>query len=177
MRSLERREDIWDAQRQLEAGFIQGATPFPGHEIRFRPRTVLADVYWHPKLEVWGSLNAGPPSGGQRFWNVFGTQGPSLHQVLRITCEANPPHQGIEPKLGGVFARDERGKLFLLHRGFIGGGRKGMGKSFFWDNTNAHAVSLADDGECVIVASLGSRDTAVQLAGFINDVHRIKGLS
>jgi 5-methylcytosine-specific restriction protein A len=56
----------------------------------------------------------------------------SSDQPSNIIVEINFPLQGINPKIGGVFARDATtNEVFLLHRGGIGGGRQGIGRRAF----------------------------------------------
>ena len=67
-----------------------------------------------------------------RYWCVFGTENPaSKLGCLNITCEINPPFNGMSRRGAGLFARANNGKIFYCHTGEIGGGKKGVGKAEF----------------------------------------------
>jgi hypothetical protein len=61
---------------------------------------------------------------GNRYWNAFGVGRPSRDAHVFSTCEINFPLQGLDRRIGGAFARDEAGKIFVVHRGKIGGGKR-----------------------------------------------------
>ncbi|MGD9851185.1 MAG: hypothetical protein AB7T38_07950 [Nitrospirales bacterium] len=66
-----------------------------------------------------------------RYWNGFGV-GKSEKSNQIIVVEINTAIEGSDKTLSGVFARNQNtGQYFLLHRGGIGGSRKGIGKSSF----------------------------------------------
>jgi 5-methylcytosine-specific restriction protein A len=65
--------------------------------------------------------------GKSRYWNAFGTRNPKQNKMVPIGCEINFPLFGIDRRVSGGVAEDETGRLSLVHRGRIGGGRKGIG--------------------------------------------------
>ncbi|MCB0524508.1 MAG: hypothetical protein KDC75_13215 [Phaeodactylibacter sp.] len=115
---------------------------------------------------------------GTRYWNAFGTGKPIAGKNNSITCEINFPFDGIERRVAGVFGR-ESDKVLLLHRGRIGGGRKGIGKSLFFDNYRG-AYEVIQDGDqentLALIGSLDSKYFVQQIASFIFEVQRIKDL-
>lgn len=85
---------------------------------------------------VWAVLEPSPPRNKEgevklRFWNCFGVQDPTKHQMLKITLGINPPHQGENRRVAGLFARDEQKRVYIAHTGRVGGGRSGVGMKEF----------------------------------------------
>ena len=83
--------------------------------------------------------------------------------------------------VAGLFAvDDETGHTVLLHRGRIGGGREGIGKTSFMEWYSGTQVEFFDpshdDGEesAVLVADLESSEFLIQLEAFVDAVHRFK---
>lgn len=99
-----------------------------------------------------------------RYWNAFGFQteekGP-----LHITAEINFAHEGVNNRIGGLFAKDARtGKYFVLHRGKVGGGRKGVGKKAFknfYDGQFVEVKQNHDFREVILVAGIDDPFDAV----------------
>jgi hypothetical protein len=85
-------------------------------------------LYWHPKERFWAAFSEGDFGG---YWCPYGTADPNENCTVSITCEINPPADGVNRRKGGVFLRDSTGTLFLGHTGKLAGGRKGIGKSSF----------------------------------------------
>ena len=83
--------------------------------------------------------------------------------------------------MAGLFADDDKtGHTVLLHRGRIGGGREGIGKTSFMEWYSGKQVKFFDpshdDGEesAVLVADLESSEFLIQLEAFVDAVHRFK---
>jgi hypothetical protein len=130
---------------------------------------------WSKKLDIWW---VGETSGN-RYWNAFGTGEPEWNSGYShsITCEINPPFQGINRSIAGVFAKDPNGKLYLLHRGKIGGGKKGIGKTKFENEYRGVWVPVEDGSEfsrLALIASFESSRFGEQVADFVHQVERIK---
>lgn len=112
-----------------------------------------------------------------RYWNAFGLGRPIDEVPANITCEVNFPFEDINRRIAGVFAEDEFGNEVVLHRGKIGGGRKGVGKSLFHDQYRGKYVNAADGEEetqFALVGFIHSENLVQQIASFVNEVHRIK---
>jgi len=178
------RREIAAAQRQLARSFREGATPHKAR-ITFRPKAIDTEVYWHPDLEVWGSINVRsvwPTQRVPRYWNAFGVEDPGAVRSLDITCEANPAHEGYDKRVARLFARDDNAKIYLLHSGRIGGGRKGIGPALFWKywRSVGGPTDWVLDGntkkEYAIVAELGAPSAASQIATFVGHVADMKSI-
>jgi hypothetical protein len=69
-------------------------------------------------------------------WNPFGDLGGAYRDpqaTLPMQCQINFPHEGINRRVGGLFARDRNGRVYVTHSGKLGGGRVNIGKSGFHD--------------------------------------------
>jgi 5-methylcytosine-specific restriction protein A len=84
---------------------------------------------WNRSLNIWWISD----TSGNRYWNAFGITEPKWNtgSSHNIVCEINPPFQGINRRIARAFAKDFNGKLYLMHRGIIGGGRKMLERNYF----------------------------------------------
>ncbi len=90
--------------------------------------SVRARVSWSNRLGIWFFSRR---IGTLGYWHAFGIGRPEGGANIPITCEINFPLCGIDRRTGGAFAEDHAGRVFVVHRGKLGGGRKGIGKSLF----------------------------------------------
>lgn len=96
-----------------------------------------------------------------------------------IAVEINAPVEDYEPRVSGLFARDDESDDYvLLHRGRVGGGRKGIGKRAFrrWSRhawVEVAGPDSARDG-AILVARLGSPDIVAQIKTFVAEVAAFK---
>jgi hypothetical protein len=138
-------------------------------------RSQKLSASWSSKLDIWWAVK----TTGNRYWNAFGTGKPRWHSGFshNIVCEINPSFQGINRRIAGVFAKDIDGKLYLLHRGKIGGGRLGIGKTKFENEFIGDWVT-AEDGlksnRFILIASFDSPNFAEGISDFVHQVEQIK---
>jgi hypothetical protein len=133
-----------------------------------------AKVAWSESLGIWFFSSKIP---GNRYWNGFGVGRPEGGGSIAITCEINFPLFGIDRRTGGAFAQDRAGRVFVVHRGKLGGGRKGIGKSLFEKHYRGVWEIMDDDGDQTTVAVIGvlqSPRFARQIAQFVHKIARIK---
>ena len=113
-----------------------------------------------------------------RFWNAFGIGKPKAGQNNSITGEINFPFEGINRRTAGAFAEDNNGNILVLHRGKIGGGKKGIGKDNFINHVRGVDFVTAIDGnietEFCLIGELNSKYFSKQVAIFIKEISRIK---
>lgn len=133
------------------------------------------EAFWSKELGIWWVSE----KSENRYWNAFGTGQPRWHTKYShsIVCEINPPFSGINRMISGAFAKDAEGKVYLLHRGRIGGGREGIGKTSFQDNYRGEWQEVVDGdliSDLALIASLDSPRFAQQVAFFVHEVERIK---
>lgn len=136
-----------------------------------------ARVWWSDGLGLWFFPGKGEEN---RYWNAFGTARPKPDDALSITCEINFPKEGTDRRIGGAFAADGKGRIFVVHRGKLGGGRKGIGKALFERQYRGVWVDMEDDEEEASVAVVGllhSPRFARQLSQFVNKIDKIKDLA
>ena len=133
-----------------------------------------ARVAWSERLGIWFFSRK---IAGSRYWNGFGVGRPERGGAVAITCEINFPLCGIDRRTGGAFALDRDGRIYVVHRGKLGGGRKGIGKSLF-ESRYRGVWEEMDDGDgataVAVVASLQSPRFARQIAQFVAKIARIK---
>jgi hypothetical protein len=133
-----------------------------------------AKVAWSEGLGIWFFSRQ---IDGSRYWNAFGVGRPEGGDSIAITCEINVPLCGIDRRTGGAFAQDHAGRIFVVHRGKLGGGRRGVGKSLFESRYRGTWEVMDDGGEetpVAIVGLLQSPRFARQIAQFVHKIARIK---
>lgn len=133
-----------------------------------------ARVVWSEGLGIW---RISRKIAGSRYWNGFGSDRPEKGRAVAITCEINFPLCGVDRRMGGAFAQDRAGRLFVVHRGKLGGGRKGIGKSLFANSYRGTWEVLDDGGEETPVAVIGilqSPRFARHIAEFVKKIAQIK---
>ena len=132
-------------------------------------------IRYSPDLDLWISLQ----ELDTRYWNAFGIGKPSEGSNNSINGEINFPYENINRRIAGAFAVEDNGNILILHRGKIGGGKKGVGKHLFTDNFRGDKI-LAIDGnketEFCLVGELKSKLLPKQIATFIYEIKRIKDI-
>ena len=139
--------------------------------------SLRARVWWSEELGLWFYPSKGEEN---RYWNAFGTDRPRSDASLSITCEINFAKEGIDRRIGGAFATDSRGRIFVVHRGKLGGSRKGVGKALFEKRYRGVWMEMDDGGEEASVAVVGvlpSPRFARQVAQFVGKIEKIKDMA
>lgn len=133
-----------------------------------------AKVLWSKELGIWKFSQTVKEV---RYWNAFGIGKPGTAGVLSIASEINFPWAQIDRKTGGAFAEDHWNNIFVIHRGKIGGGKKGVGKSLFEHNYRG-VWSLMEDvdsiSEVAVIGNLKSDRFALQVAQFVRKIEMMK---
>jgi hypothetical protein len=164
------RDQIINAFRRYGAERVSTVIGYPGGN-------QSSKVYWAEDLGIWLACDVIEKS---RYWNAFGTRNPKQNKMVPICCEINFPLSGVDRRIGGAVAEDERGRLFLVHRGQIGGGRKGIGAELFWKHFDGKPSIVVDgdrETELVVVGSIDSPRLLRQIQFFVREVERIKALA
>jgi hypothetical protein len=133
-----------------------------------------ARIRWSRRLGLWSFSR---PSPGVRWANFFGTEKPAPGISLAITTEINFPWSGVDRKTGAAFARDIWNNVYVVHRGRIGGGKKGVGKSLFEENYRGVGTWMEDQdtrAQVAVVGALSSPRFALQAALFVRKIDRLK---
>ncbi|GMU40670.1 MAG: hypothetical protein AMXMBFR23_15360 [Chloroflexota bacterium] len=135
IRALTSWSDLAAAQRAFRSEFYERAELLT-RTVGFPGGSTEVDIAWHGDVGLWGYVDQvesanGPDGAGGRYWNAFGLDDPHRAGGLSITVEVNPPLQGTNGRVGGIFGHEKDGTRVLLHRGTIGGARSGVGKDLF----------------------------------------------
>ncbi|MCZ2153398.1 MAG: hypothetical protein LC114_05785 [Bryobacterales bacterium] len=132
-------------------------------------------LYWHEDAGFWVVFGLEELS---RYWCAYGTMDPNSHNSVDITCEINPPTEGIDRRCGGIFLKDSGSGLYLAHSGKVGGGRKGIGKTSFLEQYSGSLEEVEwPDGvtaEVVLLGKIGGRSFVNNLAAYIRAVEAFK---
>ena len=153
----------------LKAGAVrfQRSVGWPGAHGEFT-------LYWHEKERFWVLFNP-----DERYWSAYyGAMNPNEHRSLEITCEINPPTEGIDRRYGGIFLKDSGSRLYLAHSGKVAGGRKGIGKTAFLETYGGETEEIewpdGVTGEVVILGKIGGKAFLSNLASYIKAVEDFK---
>jgi hypothetical protein len=172
---LEEKNEIEAAQRMLKAGLNEVEETRGSIKVGYKGDSEKLRISWSSKLGIWWGFY----KVENRFWNAFGTEKPIWNAKTShsIICEINPPFEGINRRMSGVFAKDSDNNLYVLHRGGIGGGRPGIGKTKFNREYRGRRVMVKDGDRTstlALVAQLRSPRFPYQIASFVKEVERIK---
>lgn len=158
--------------------FSRRFKPFAGQPVKVKlghqGASYQARVCWSEKLGIWFFSQTVKEV---RYWNAFGTARPQKDSQMAITAEINFPWAGIDRRTGAAFAVDTSGRAYAVHRGIIGGGKKGVGKSLFWDHYRGVWATMEDGRRRTLVAVIGALDSprfALQAALFIRKIGKLK---
>jgi hypothetical protein len=131
---------------------------------------------------MWFATTYPKPEAGRkpRYWNAFGIE-LKRHGSNSIVVEMNVPVRGINRSVSGLFAQDPTtGDRFLLHRGGVGGGRKGIGRNAFTDWYRAKPVEIDEGnstfGTALLVTALDGPSFLDDLRYFVESVAQFKKL-
>ena len=166
------------AIKKYAGQFAKKFKPFIDEEIKVKlghqGAGFPAKVLWSKSLGIWKFSRA---IKEVRYWNAFGVGKPGASSVLSIASEINFPWAQIDRKTGGAFAEDAWGNVFVIHRGKIGGGKKGVGKSLFEHNYRG-VWSFMEDGDSLsqvaVIGALNSPRFALQAAQFVKKIEMLK---
>lgn len=158
--------------------FTKSFRPFVDEKIRVKlghqGASFGAKVAWSKKLGIWIFSQA---TRNVRYWNAFGRGKPPASGQLPITAEINFPWAGIDRRTGAAFAQDAQKQIYVIHRGIIGGGKKGIGKSLFEENYRG-VWAWMEDGDSLaqvaVIGCLGSSRFALQAAQFVGKIEKLK---
>lgn len=170
---IEDRSKIEQIHRKFRDTIIKNFSEKINCLIGYKGRSIDDEVYYSDEVKLWASFGA----ENNRYWNAFGIGRPQ-NKSNSIIGEINFPFENNR-RIQGVFAEDNNGEILVLHRGTIGGGRKGIGKKLFSDNYREKPIDAIDgdiETEFYFVGDLKSKLFPKQLARFIYEIDRIKKL-
>ncbi|HHF2997992.1 TPA: HNH endonuclease [Vibrio diabolicus] len=177
LKLLEKKKDIRGSQKYLEERLSSKLNRNLTCTIGFPSGSWETDVSYNQK--IWfHTYRIDEEGASKRYWNGFGVA-KELNDVRsnNIVVEINIPIVGINRRVSGAFATDNEGKTYLLHRGRIGGGRKGIGKSAFldWADRKLNDVESSEAVEqYLVVCCLDDKLFDSNLYEFIKDIYNFK---
>jgi hypothetical protein len=125
LRLVESADEKQSAQEQLEAGLKM--LPHLGTQrVVFRPNFVDIDLYGHGDGRLY--FGAREIDEGRKYWNSFGIFD-RTRSGQRIAVEINIRLDDGQTE--GFFAKDEIERLYLMHSGRPGGGKRGVSRKNF----------------------------------------------
>lgn len=146
--------------------------------------TSICDVHLHDDLRFWVVLEE---CGNEtQTWHVFGRINERLENpnaTLEHICQINFAYDGQSDSVGGLFAEDDRGHVYVTHSGRVGGGRPGIGKDAFLAHLSASggdfrtadvAVASGRIVPRLVLSNLESRDFRRNIARFVDHVEAFK---
>lgn len=142
--------------------------------VGFHGGSVEAELHYSPKLDIWLAM---AENIDNRYWNGFGIGKPENGSLESLSAEINIPKYGINRRIGGAFGKSDSGNILILHRGKIGGGRAGIGKTLFENNYRGEFIPVIDGdrtNKMALIGELKSEKLAVQVANFVKEISRIK---
>jgi hypothetical protein len=113
----------------------------------------------------------------RKHWNSFGIFR-QASSAQTITVEINIPTDGNKPMVAGFFAADARtGRIYLMHNGAIGGGRKGVGQEAFlafagMDQVSASTSKATRNG--LVIGWVDDPNLAALIWGYVRLVQAFK---
>jgi hypothetical protein len=138
--------------------------------IKRRPSAISASAKLIPESEFWYVLDGD--------WHAFG----KICDIdksgkVGILCEINFPQAGLNRNIAGVVLRDQIGNYAIGHRGNLGGGVPGRGKTTFWKRYEGERITVGDEGseaEVALVCALGNPNPERQLDTFLSQVSNVR---
>lgn len=176
LRVLDNESSISKAQQRFVEQFNQFVDKRIPVKLGYPGGSFEDEVSWCAELDIWICSRT---IAGSRYWNAFGIGRPAERKNVSITCEINFPLRGIDRRVAGAFVASSHGEVYVVHRGRIGGGRKGIGKSLFEENHIGAWIDVEDgkvENTVALIGGLHSPRFARQVSHFVSEVGRIKGL-
>lgn len=125
-------------------------------------------IAYAPSLDLWYAAQ----QNGKTYWHGFGNGAPQAGKKVALASEINIPADGLNRAISGAFARDGAGRVWLLHRGKIRGG-----KALFFAHYNGTTVTVQDgdkEDSCALISAVDDPEIAAHIARFVAAVVRIK---
>ena len=128
-------------------------------------------IAYAPSLDLWYAAQ----QNGKTYWHGFGNGAPQAGKKVALASEINIPADGLNRSISGAFARDDAGRVWLLHRGKIRGG-----KALFFAHYNGTTVTVQDgdkEDSCALIGAVDDPEIAAHIARFVAEVVRIKAVA
>ena len=178
---LIKKRDIQRCQQLFRQSLIANLEPQGEYLIGHKGNSFRNEIFYNSENRLWYSEFLDKESAIPRYWNGFGI-GLQPNGTQKIIVEINIPIEGVSGRVSGIFAKDyQSDEYLLLHRGRIGGGRRGIGKQAFKNFFRGTWVEVIEpDGkksEAILVSRLNSPRLLDHLINFISEVNLFKNIS
>ena len=170
--TIQDRNHIAKAQATLEDRIRHAATRSGQITLGYQGGGNEAMAHVIAPLNFWVSF----ADSGNRYWNAMGIGNP-FKDGSTIIVEINPPKHGINLQVSGAFVEDNEGKVYLVHRGKVGGGRKGIGMNAFLAWYPGALVLINDKvrhSKVIVIGALDDEKLIENLAAFTKSVAAFK---
>jgi len=125
------------------------------------------EVLWFPSINVW----IGSQKLKNRFWNALGVGKPQMRKSNSILCELNFPLRGVNRRIAGILAKDEKGRVWIGHRGRLGGAKHITIDNFkSWFRGKPMKV---EGDDVVVVGNLSGGRIIFRIGSFVREVQRL----
>ena len=171
------RDESQSVYSLLCAEFARDAIHFHDHPLGWPSGSGNFLALWHEDARLWAVLEPRPPIAEHRprFWFSFGVERPTGKAMLSITVEVNPPHNGVDRRVGGAFLKDEAGRYYVGHSGRVGGGRPGVGQQAFLAFCKREALYIPERrGPMFMFGPLDGAGWIDALSEYVHEVQRFK---
>ncbi|MBP2301890.1 hypothetical protein [Azospirillum picis] len=161
----------------------------PGHEIVVRRLTWpggafdQAELYWRPREKLWAYFSEEPEGGQPRWLCWFGREIGESGQTIGPSIEINLPLDPGNRQIAGRSLVDASGKLYLGHKGGLGGGRGGqMRMEEFAARIKGFVrepILLPGDREdrVFVVGALEDPDFLIRLRAYVQECARLRAFA
>ena len=170
--------EIQAAQQILEHT-IRNSLPTIGvTKVGFRGGQIKTELFSKGSGNLWCAFEKLENNGTPRYWNSFGTLDTQKSQQI-IVVEINVPISESGRSVAGYFAKClETGKIFLVHTGKIGGGKKGIGKSSFLEHCSLNETDIFDGRgsthKDILIGQIDSVELSGRILRFVRKVKEFK---
>jgi len=152
---------------------LRGGTRAFDRKIGYHSGYVEHKVHWHSGLGFWWLLNRTVASN--RWWCCYGIENPEHRDMFSITVETNSPFEGVNRRIGGLFVKDQAGRVYIAHSGKVGGGRPGIGKEAFWQSYGGEQVETVQwpdgrESRTIVISPVDSERLPAHIARFVHEV-------
>lgn len=176
--AIKNRKLIAKHQRELETILSKYLKRESDYALGHQGNTLENIVRFNDKM-WWSTFDLDDNKKSPRYWNGFGLLPFKNNGTQDIVVEINIPHEGINGRVSGVFAKDPgTDDVFLLHRGRIGGGRKGIGKHSFKEWYRGSWVKASEGNkkifEAIMITRIDSKYVIPNIYNFILQVKQFK---
>jgi hypothetical protein len=173
---LVEKKEIKEAVDSFAKCMSNGSKPLTS-TLGWQGGNIEAKVFWNESLRIWSHFDLDRVEN--RYWCVFGVQGPSKSSNLSITCEINFPKESKNRRVAGLFVRDNEGNVYITHNGNLRGGKKGVGGALFrkFIPHDQFIDIIPEDGEefqNILIGRLEDPELPNKVANFIKSAESFK---